>query len=791
MKLTYAELWRAKHAECLMKLTYEELYAFIQNESLYVNNAHNYVGSYKEINDFTTKSRDGSVITGYAVLFPDVHIKDDVVVVDVHTCVFSDKGRFYSYLDSSTEPVTDWICAERMMSTNEDIIYRSVKRDIPVSRWLANTVQSWCSTTSSYIKPCGTAIQRATDSISQHMKFEGYDFKYDWLTGQAIVDRYREWNSTSHSCMTGCNCEKTRLWSTNGKQCRLLVIKDGEHEIARTLCFRPGPSIDSLSDELPFGPGWFYGRIYQVSSASSIAMGLRVTQAIAWMRQKGLVEASLRNSPGAVPLIVTEYAPYIDRGYVFAKSHDEDEQCYWTCEPDPAWLPSSRWQAIESSQHGDGFGRRMDEDEDSSICSCCDGSYNSEEMAYVEDYGDVCDDCLSGGSFTYCMDDTWRPADDVSPVYFDDISHVIGYIGSSRETISLWYNGRRHTFHRAEDQDENDVYAPKALTHKVLGLDRLYAGSIDDLVEVKHKIAFNDDGTLSCSKFDEEEPVYCLADHSVLYDDNGNSVTAYASWFRDMHVTSCVKGVQTYKSSGLCLVDGKTLCPVKYMNTLLYIDADDENRIVIKMHKRGSYGLADKSPAIDTKWDYRVPVVLLGCRRLQVGSATSINFVTAGFTLGYEHPVHDSGSFKYGCYRAGWSDLPSPFGTVIPRPGVAFSSTGPMPIIGDNQLLCRTVVSHASCNMVAFIGGGDDVITHAVIARRHGRDRYASEDPVIIPLRSTLFLDGFNQHVSIDKIGAAAAAINNLIQMTTIRLNDLNDDAVALLRTTIYTALES
>lgn len=773
-----------------MKLTYEELFAFIQNEALYVNNAHNYIGSYKEINDFTTKSRDGSTITGYAALFPDVHIKDDVVVVDVHTVVFSDKGRFYSYLDSSIEPVTDWICAERMMSTNEDIIYRSVKRDIPVSRWLANTVQSWCPTTSSYIKPCGTAIQRATDSISQHMKFEGYDFKYDWLTGQALVDRYKSWNSTSHSCMTGCNCEKTRLWSTNGKQCRLLVIKDGEHEIARTLCFRPGPSVDGLLDDLPFGPGWFYGRMYQISSASKINAGLRVTQAIAWMRQKGLVDASVRNSPGAVPLIVTEYSPYIDRGYVFARSHDEDEQCYWSAEPDPSWLPSSRWQAIESTQHGDGFGRRMHEDdEDSAICSCCDGNYDREEMSYVEDYGDVCDDCLNGGNFTYCMDDTWRPADDVSPVYFDDASNEVGYIASSRETVVLWYNGKRHTFHRAE-RDGDIVYAPKALTHEVLGLDELFAGDIDELVEVEFKLEFKEDGTLSCSKFDGEEPVYCLADHSVMYDDNGNSVVAYASWFRDMQVSSCAKGVQTYKSNGLCTVDGKTLSPIKYMNTILYIDADDENRIVIKMHKRGAYGLADRSPAIDTKWDCRVPVVLLGSRRLHLGSEAFVSFITAGFTLGYEHPVHDSGSFKYGCHRAGWSDLPSPFGTVIPRPGISFSSIGPMPIIGDSQLLCRTVVSHVSCSMVAFVGGGDDVITHAVISRRIGRDRYTCDDPLIIPFRSPLYLDGSNQRSSIAKIGAAAAAINNLI-LTTIWLNNLNDDDVALVRTALYAALES
>lgn len=767
-----------------MKLTYDELLAFLTNEGLHVPRAHHYVGSFKEIEDFSTKSRDGNAITGYATLFPDIHIKDDVVVADIHTVVWYTKGRFFSYLDSSTDPICDWISAERMMSTNEDIIYRSVKRDIPLSRWLASTVQSWCPTTSLYCKPCGTAIQRAADSIGQHMKFEGYDFNYDWLTGQSLVDRYRAFNNTSPSCMTGHKCEQVRLWSTNGKQCRLLVIKDGEHEIARTLCFRPGPTVDSLEDDLPLGPGWYYGRIYNVSSASSINMGLRVTQSIAWMRQKGLVEASLRNCPGAVPLIVTEYSPYIDRGYVFARSHDEGEDCYWTCEPEPTWLPSSRWEAIESNQYGSGFGRSVeDEDEGCSICSCCDGQSRNDDMTHVEDYGDVCEDCLNGGGFTFCLDDEWRPSDDVLPVYFSDMDEPIGYINDGRDTVSLWYDGRRHSFHRAQTIEKDKVYASEALTHNILGLDRLFAGNLEDLVEVKHKLTMDDRGFLELSPVVSDEPVFCLDEHSVEFSDSdGKIVTAYAEWLTQYSVQSTATGSLLYLTSGCVKTDDRLLTPYKHLTSIIYVDT--ENYVVMKLSKTGNLSSRDPSPALGSQWDGKIPVIKMSSRQIHLSSEATLAFFNAEYTLSREYPVHDSQAFKYGCYRSGWSNLPHPVGTLFHIPGINHTYEGPVLAI-NGCLDLRTVVATAGCNSFVFVGSADETITHALFARRSSNDRFRLDEPVVIRLVTPLYLDRYSRDASLDKMNTISSAIESLYSNGTVSSTSMNDETINILRQTI------
>lgn len=777
MKLTYAELWRAKHAECQMKITYDELIAFCNMESLYTPEARHYVGSFKEIDNFTTKSRDGAVITGYAALFPDISVKDDVIVVDVHTVVFSYKSVFLSYAESSCERIQDWQNAEREMA-NLDIVYRSVKRDIPLTRWMANTLQSWNG--SGYVKPDGTAIQRAADSISQHMKFEGYAFNYDWLTGQALVDRYRSFQSTSPSCMTGSRCEQVRLWSTNGKQCRLLVIKDGEHEIARTLCFRPGPSVDKLDDDILFGPGWFYGRIYNVSSESKIPIGVRVTQATAWMRQNGLVEASIRNCPGAVPLIVTEYAPYIDRGYVFAKSKDEGETCYWSCESEPEWLPSSRWEAIESNQHGDGFGRSAEEDDAS--CSCCDCRCSSEDITYVQDYGDVCSDCLDGGGFTYCMNDEWYPSDDTVPVYFDNMSDPIGYIASNRDTVSVWYNGRRHTFHRAIDSEECTVYAPAALTHTVLGHDDLYAGCTDDLVTVKHELSMNEDGTLTLSDLAEES--LCFDRDSVLYRHNDETIPVYASWLNKYSVTSVSQSKAVYYPNGSCMLDERLLNPVKYLSSILYVG--DDNIIAIKLSSRTFF--SDKVPSTGTQWNGKIPVVRFSSRQLYIGNGLHAQFVDCNYTMSYEYPSYDPDSFKYGCFRSGWNDLYSPFGTVIQKPGIIHSSLGLIPCI-NNNISCQTIIQSYGFPHMAFIGETDDAVTRVVLAHRCSRDRFFVKDPIVIQINNRLYLDNHNYTATTNKINAAFAAIKNLHATNAIQFDQMTDEAVNLIRETLYNAL--
>ena len=307
----------------------------------------------------------------------------------------------------------------------------------------------------------------------------------EYKTCAEITTAYYEFDRWSHSCMTGDESQYTEFWGTNGKQCRLveLRVEDGDDPVARCLVFRPMESTltSKAPDDADLGEGWYYGRIY--GSTRNVVMSTTrcVEVAIAHLESIGIKSVDLRPA-GVVPLTVTEYSPYIDKGVVFWSSSN-DTAVWASCENDTV----TRWRrlndgvrCLESFTDGSGFGNtRFD-----SVCSCCDSQYDSEEGgAYVEDYGSVCDCCLeSSDRFVLDMNGDWRDSDNcyrfVSK-FFSQYSHNAAdrgcsyedalFVNSGSRRINLFRQGIRHVvvLEEVEYHDGETIYCPDDETEEL------------------------------------------------------------------------------------------------------------------------------------------------------------------------------------------------------------------------------------------------------------------------------------------------------------------------------------
>lgn len=332
----------------------------------------------------------------------------------------------------------------------------------------------------------------------------------EYKTSAQVMSAYEEFDRWSHSCMTGDESQYTEIWGTNGKQARLIALKDEQNDeyVARCLVFRPCETTLNMRDakaleDKDLGSGWYYGRIYGSTRNSMMSTSRCMDVAISHLESIGLRSVDLCPE-GVVPLTVTEYSPYIDKGLVLWY----DNLAVWAASENKT---IARWRAmcggrvsfLESYTDGSGFGNsRYD-----STCTCCDDRYNSEDDgAYIEDYGSVCGCCLENNDdFVLDYEGTYRHADNccrfVSRVYTTGVCSGTRSGGTSYDdgvwvrdnatTIRLWVNNEMQRV-RLSSVDWNDgfsVYCPSDEVIETINGEDAWIGD-PSLVDVYHKIVY-------------------------------------------------------------------------------------------------------------------------------------------------------------------------------------------------------------------------------------------------------------------------------------------------------------
>lgn len=399
---------------------------------------------------FTGSRRDGeTLIEGWVYYCPQFVIESGDVKVMLHRIMTAMAPK------DAVDALSRVFCFPRCFNNREwEEIEENVALFEPFDRKRKLvTLQSWVKDA---IRLDGIALSdRAVDTFCKEVK-EAFvttvsaDINLSWFTGIHIVDKYSRLEGTSHSCMTGDQSKKTELWSTNPKQVALCVIKDGDDEIARALCFRPLGSIERADDEVPAGAGWYFSRIYPIVRGPRD----RTEEASAYLRRSGVYPIADAHQDSCVPLIVTNQAPYIDMGSVLAESsYEEGETCYWV--PKRGWRPlfiDSYFGPIDNNEHGTAFGR--DEDGgDRPWCSNCEHSCNE-----LHDVGgqDVCTDCLENGDFCSLYNGGYCASDDALEIVSRARTDSGDFENNANE--SIWYRGRTHT--NVESYNGAQVFAP-------------------------------------------------------------------------------------------------------------------------------------------------------------------------------------------------------------------------------------------------------------------------------------------------------------------------------------------
>jgi len=383
----------------------------------------------KIIQDFTCRPNGGAEVKGTRYEFPEFVVEGESATVTLHHVVWNDEVDIIAALWAPGGGYYQtWEEVAKALEGHPNILHRSKKSGLSVSRFVTSMCPSGDSTT----------ISRATESILRKLRCKVEELKVDWLTGDDLVQWYGDNDATSHSCMTGDRCESVRSWASNPNQIRLAVFKDGDEVIARCLCFRPATSLDALTDELPFGAGWYFGRVYAVRARSSQTFD-GVERAIAFCERKGLLTIDHQACrDGVVPMKMSEFAPYIDRGMIFYKTTNIGSKMIYLPPSSTRIDEFEGWRETENNQWGNAWGRRLEQDEPDACCTCCDEGCDSEETVYVEGYGSVCPSCLDNGDFQFCTDNCYRHNDDCSRIVSEQYRISQEYAQAGRNAMRVY-----------------------------------------------------------------------------------------------------------------------------------------------------------------------------------------------------------------------------------------------------------------------------------------------------------------------------------------------------------------
>lgn len=469
--------------------------------------------------------------------------------------------------------------------------------------------------------------------------------------GRNVVEAYDGFEDWCSSCMTGSDSEYVEIWGTNPKQCRLLVLREEENNetLARVLVFRPETTTLSIEDsnkleDLPLGPGWYYGRIYPDRRMRSPNRTEQRCSGIAAAHLESIGIKSLNAQPtGIVPLRLTEYSPYIDWGRIYWCS--STEKVIWAQRTDNPTL--HQWKAtvtrpreIESFTDGSGFGNSRE----THTCTCCDNGYDGEEEgAYVENYGSVCQSCLDdNGSFVVDDRGEWQTTDncyrfmsrDLAATCLSyrseggtDLDDNVWIVNSStstrvveRRTGGTWTTVRIPI--TTVDFEDEVVFVPSTEAVQLSNDEWAWAHD-ESLMTVTKELVLKDDGRLHVEDLDEEE--HTRQSECVKVDDTWVLDSSGVHWLSDGRFTL---------TTGDRWVDvavvgyGRPGCKMlKYANWYVLVDSDD-----IVLHCGIPDYHRDSVPANAPKtgeyWSGRGYPIRIGARSMPmpfVGSGTTVH----------------------------------------------------------------------------------------------------------------------------------------------------------------------
>jgi len=416
----------------------------------------------KTVLNYSCRPNGGAEVKGTRYEFPAFVLEDNGgVTVTLHHVVWatSHEMRDLLWQPACSSYSNSWEEVLSVIDQHPAVLHRSRKSGMSLSRFIAALQRDG---------DYSAQISEATQACLRRLNRKGEELEVQWLTGDDLVNWYSAHDIESRSCMTGHHAEFVRVWSTNPAQARLAVFSDDKGQIARCLCFRPSASLEPLEDELPFGPGWAFSRMYIVQSAGR-ANNEGVERATVFCELKGLVAIGSKNCSGIVPLTMTEYAPFIDRGAILFQTRHVGRRVYYTT---PGWNGRmDGWNETENNQWGSAWGRKMadENDEDCCSCACCEEQFYTEEMVYVQEYGSVCPSCMDDGEFHRCTDRYWRHRDYTARIVSETHSPYEDWVESGHDSVRVRCSplgGGRSvdlTFVPAIiDADGEDGYVPEA-----------------------------------------------------------------------------------------------------------------------------------------------------------------------------------------------------------------------------------------------------------------------------------------------------------------------------------------
>jgi hypothetical protein len=474
----------------------------------------------------------------------------------------------------------------------------------------------------------------------------------DEITGcRDTVNAYDSFEDWCNSCMTGSDSEYTEIWGTNPKQCRLLVLREEENNetLARVLVFRPATTTLTLDDskqleDLPLGPGWYYGRIYGDKRLRSPNRTEQRCMGIAAAHLESIGIKSLNAQPtGIVPLRLTEYSPYIDWGRIYWCS--STEEVVWAQSIDNPTL--QRWKAtvtrpreIESFTDGSGFGNNRE----THTCTCCENGYDGEEEgAYVQHYGNVCQGCLDDNS-NFVVDDQgeWQTTDNChrfmsltcsaanlgwrsndrgtdldDGVYIHNSAHSTRV---SRRNNGTWTTVRIEIV--AVVFDDETVFVPSDEALELPSGEWAWVHD-ESLVTVTKELVLNDKGNLVLKDLDEETRT--VDNDCIKVDDVWVLDSTDIFWLsRSGHTLRDVGRCVTVQENANSRVGVKLL---KYGARHVLLDAED---IVVfnDMPNFDASELPHGAPRVGQYWNGRGFPVRIGARSMPMplcGSRTVVN----------------------------------------------------------------------------------------------------------------------------------------------------------------------
>lgn len=492
---------------------------------------HPNFGCYRQINNYEFRPGGGDPVVGTRFEYPEFVVDSELTISVVNHAFVVKADRMYDYITVMKERanmrgITCWQDVEKTHADDHvipDMVLGRIRKNMSFSSFVRGLIPQ--------SDQHGTQTQCVCDAIKRVVGVNVSMLTMEHFTGRDLVQWYRKFDDPgpnwSHSCMTGGNASYTEIWGTAPKQLRLAVVSDCKGPIARSLIFNPSTQDAVNLGDPVVGPGWFYGRVYPMGENDCLPV-IKTEKAISLMESMGLADVSSPacNNGGWVSLKLTDESPYIDRGHIMHNPNSDGA----------LWIPDdsqhiSRFQRtgyhiIDSCTDGSGF-----HSGEMSHCSCCEDDVDSEDITYVESYGDVCSGCLDNGSFHTVIGGDWRHEDDVIEIRSNNYSDIDEeYVATNCRSVYSNGSGERVRLTRVEG-DNGSLLVP---TNEVIVLwdgENIWKGLEQELAVVTTTVKIVN-GLFHWSPISSDYEMFALKENTIpLHGCNTRAVITDKSGF--------------------------------------------------------------------------------------------------------------------------------------------------------------------------------------------------------------------------------------------------------------------